>query len=481
MGIVKGPMDNSEKITYDLNAPFVRGLYGVKKDGTITMVSLDHNYTIGHDGSINKQDFTLNQIKSIGSAPNIRNISKSIFKNSKNVDENRIHTWEDWAEQIASGLSQAKRYLFGGVMFVGILYWFLLFLKKKRTGPGALEKLYRKTLGAFFILQNGYYKKYDSENPVAREFKILIDLLRKNSTDFGPYSSNRTYDQTHDQALYDDFWEIYMKGQRLNGTQQFVLYLVWKKRQGMNIDDDIKLMDELIEANQRFGEMHELDYTQWIFYDDINKLFRTREFVVRYEANGLQPYWDYVNRLNGTHTFLGNNKKDNSISHIGNKAAGKLAKKLHINTNSKSLIWKIQNSAVGGPFGWKAAAGIVRNFYRQIDFLMISIPLVLIAANWAFPPVVVFWFGVLGGIGFIAGLIIKIRMAIIKRNLNLSQGKISRFVGLFINGFTISTVVLLMFAPLLGVAMNGNVPESLLLFIRHSLLYLSGIEHVRAR
>ena len=125
------------------------------------MVSLDHNYTIHETKEGNKQDYTLKQFKSVGSAPQIRNIIQTPFEDDQIVGdgEKRVGTFDDWGSHIAV-VWRIKWYMLSARLTLVGLYWGLslwgIFAKRTRK-QGVIGKIYNATLGRVFDWQNRKY------------------------------------------------------------------------------------------------------------------------------------------------------------------------------------------------------------------------------------------------------------------------------------------------------------------------------------
>ncbi|MDP3142822.1 MAG: hypothetical protein Q8N14_02600, partial [Candidatus Omnitrophota bacterium] len=217
------------------------------------------------------------------------------------------------------------------------------------------------------------------ENPNVKGYQIWLSLSGKDDNGFTENEIDR---------LFDEFYE---KSDKLKDCPDFIFYLMWRKRTGApdaEIQAEIQLWYDIITANQNFAHASKVTNQHRLLYDDVNNLFRTREFLRRYEQyrniSGVNYYRNYVNLLTSQQPNYAGKKKE----------AAKFLELLHYKTDAKkykaktqgwqlpkeSIIWKTYRSLDGGFLGIKGWLAVARNFFNQISVYIIGLYLVLLPA-----------------------------------------------------------------------------------------------------
>ena len=130
-------------------------------------------------------------------------------------------------------------------------------------------------------------------NPIYKGYTVWLDLMGKKDN------------ESSADNIEERFWEVYQKVDKLRDSPDFVYYFVWRTRsgalikEGSQIDNEIKFWFHFYIANQRLGQNFKIGTEYRMIYEDFNNLFRTKEFLERYESEELPRTSDKGPNLGG--------------------------------------------------------------------------------------------------------------------------------------------------------------------------------------
>lgn len=339
-------------------------------------------YNISKDGDIEER---IIRAEREGLAPDKIYEQTTVNINGEITDKYRSNLWGEWWQDL-NNMSIYLMAIIGIVLLVRIL---------GIIGRPVLRRLIKipEIILHWIFDRLGLIKPKLELNPIVEGYNVWLLLV------------GRQYRISSEEQIEARFHRLYEMVDKLKDCPDFIYYLVWLTKDNFDeglVRREVKLWYDIIVANQILAKNFKIGAEHRLIYDDINNLFRTKEFINRYEIYKNQGFYErYIEILNSVTNkeeakelleFLHYNADDNLESRTA---------RVNLGLPEKSIIWKTYRLLEGGKFGYRGWLGVIRNNFPTFIAIFGGLYISFIAYVIGSYTLSIVW--VSGGVALVAG------------------------------------------------------------------------------